>query len=128
MIVVDTNVIAYFFVDGEHTAAARALRQAEPRWRVPPLWRHEYLNVLATFARAGGADVGAAQVLWRDACILLAGCEQEVDMASALDLAVSEGISAYDAQLVILAQGLGVDLVTGDRRLLERFTAVARPL
>lgn len=128
MIVVDTNVVAYFFIEGERTAAARALRQAEPRWRLPPLWRHEYLNVLATYTRRGGTDIDTARGLWHTATALLADSEQDADMTAALELATVYGISAYDAQFVALAQTLDVSLVTEDRRLLQIFTERAIPL
>jgi len=51
VIVVDVNVVAYFLIEGEHTERARELWRRDPDWRLPPLWRHEYLNVLATFVR-----------------------------------------------------------------------------
>jgi predicted nucleic acid-binding protein len=64
MIVVDVNVVAYYVIEGEKTALARELMQREPDWRLPDLWRHEYLNVLATYARQGGATLEQARVLW----------------------------------------------------------------
>lgn len=128
MIVVDTNVVAYFFIEGARTAGARALWQSDPDWRLPPLWRHEYLNVLATFTRRGGADIAAARKLWRSAVALLEDGEQGVDSELALELAVTHEISAYDAQFVALAHALGVTLVTEDQRLQQRFPRLAAPL
>jgi predicted nucleic acid-binding protein len=37
VIVVDTNVIAYLFLPGEQTAAARRTLQRDPRWAAPLL-------------------------------------------------------------------------------------------
>ncbi len=51
MIVVDVNVVAYYFIEGDKTALAREVMQADPDWRLPSLWRHEYLNVVATYPR-----------------------------------------------------------------------------
>lgn len=128
MIAVDTNVVVYLFIEGELTAAARALREADPHWRLPPPWQHEYLNVLAAYVRSGGTDIATARDLWRTAVHLLADGECAVNMEEALDLAVTHGISAYDAQFVALAQTLRVNLITEDRRLLKRFEGLAIPL
>jgi predicted nucleic acid-binding protein len=88
---------------------------------VPLLWRHEFLNILATYAKAGGASLEEVQTLWNEASNLAGPGEHDVDMMEALELAVRGGISAYDAQYVALAQQLGVPLVTEDRRLREAF-------
>jgi predicted nucleic acid-binding protein len=128
VIVVDTNVVAYFFIEGEQTEFARSLWRSDPVWRLPPLWRHEYLNVLATFVRHGGADREAARTLWTKAIRMLAGSELDVDMAAALELAVTHTISAYDAQFVALAQALKVKLATNDQQLLRSFPSLAMPL
>jgi len=84
VIVVDANVIAYFFIEGDKTAGARDLMRRDPDWGLPALWRHEYLNVLATFVREGGATIAEAQRLWRQGIELLGSREQSVDMELAL--------------------------------------------
>ena len=50
---------------------------------------------------------------------------RDVPMKDAMQLAVECGISAYDAQFVVLARQLGVFLVTEDGRLRKRFPDVA---
>ncbi|WP_347888070.1 hypothetical protein ABHF54_10550 [Nitrosomonas europaea] len=47
MIVVDSNVLAHFYLPGEYTAAAEALFKHDPDWAVPVLWRSEFRNILA---------------------------------------------------------------------------------
>lgn len=128
MIVVDVNVVAYYFIEGEKTALARELMRRDPDWRLPSLWRHEYLNVLATYTRRGGATVAEARTLWRRAVELLSRREEPVDPEAALGLAVEHPVSAYDGQYVALAQRLGTAFVTEDRRLLKAFPAIARNL
>lgn len=128
MIVVDVNVVVYFLIEGEKTASARNLRRRDPDWRLPALWRHEYLNVLATFAREGGATVAEARTLWRRGLGLFAAREQSVDMESALALAAENRISAYDAQYITLARRLQTVCVTEDRRLLGQFPALTRSM
>lgn len=45
MIVVDSNVLAYLYLPGEHTAAAERLLEREPEWAAPVLWRSEFRNI-----------------------------------------------------------------------------------
>jgi predicted nucleic acid-binding protein len=125
VIIVDVNVVAYYFIDGEKTAAARDLMRHDPDWRVPSLWRHEYLNVLATYARRGGATATQARTLWRRALELLGPREEAIDPEAALALAIDHPISAYDAQYVALGQRLGARFVTEDQRLLRAFPGIA---
>ena len=128
MIVVDVNVVAYFLVEGDKTAVARDLLHRDPDWRLPALWRHEYLNVLATFAREGGATVVEARTLWRRAVELFGPREQTVDMELALALATENRISAYDAQYIALARQLQTVCITEDRRLLKTFPTLTRAM
>jgi len=128
VIVVDVNVIAYFFIEGEKTASARDLLRRDPDWRLPALWRHEYLNVLATFVREDGATIADAKTLWQRGIELFGPREQDLDMESALDLATENRISAYDAQYVALARQLQTVCVTEDQRLLRTFPELTRTM
>lgn len=128
MIVVDVNVVAYFLIEGEKTAVARDLMRRDPDWRLPALWRHEYLNVLATFAREGGATIGEARTLWQRGVELLGPGEQSADMESALVIATEDRVSAYDAQYIALARQLRTVCVTEDQRLLRTFPALTRTM
>ena len=47
LLVLDTNIIAYFFLPGPFEVDARKLRSASFEWAVPRLWRSEFSNVLA---------------------------------------------------------------------------------
>ncbi len=38
MIVVDTNIIAYLYLQGEHTAQAEKVLQKDSEWMAPLLW------------------------------------------------------------------------------------------
>ncbi len=125
MIVVDTNVVAYALMEGPHTELARRVRELDPDWRLPELWQHEYLNILATYARQGGLTARAAQRLWREAVRVLGPATMAADLSSALELAVEHGVTAYDAQFITLAVSLGVPCVTEDRLLLRAFPKVA---
>ena len=126
MIVVDVNVVAYYFIEGEKTALARELMGRDPDWRLPSLWHHEYLNVLATYARKGAATLEDARILWRRAVAFLGPREHAPDAEAALALAIENPISAHDAQYVALALGLQTVFISEDRRLLKAFPSIAR--
>lgn len=128
MIVVDVNVVAYFFIEGDKTASARDLARRDPDWRLPVLWRHEFLNVLATFVREGGATVAEGRTLWQRSVELLGSGEQGVDMEAALVIAAENRISAYDAQYIALARQLQTICVTEDRRLLRTLPTLTRAM
>jgi len=119
MIVVDANVIAYYFIEGDMTPLARSLHAKEPVWAVPSLWRHEFLNILATAGKAAAIPVTLLAEIWKAAFARLAECERTLDMGRALEMAVDLRISAYDAQYLALAESLGVDCVTEDGKLIR---------
>lgn len=125
MIVADTNLVAYLLIDGERTGAARLVWQKDPDWRLPPLWRSEFLNVLATSARAGVLSANQTIQAWRAAGGLLGHSEQEPGGEAVLQTAMRYGISAYDAQFVTLAVQLEIPLVSGDGKLCSSCKDVA---
>ena len=103
MIVVDTNVIAYLLLPGEHTAAARAALATDAAWAAPLLWRSELRNVLAMYLRRRHLALSEALEVQMAAEDLLAGREYAVESAVVLTLAVASGRSAYDCEFVALA-------------------------
>jgi predicted nucleic acid-binding protein len=125
VIVVDTKVIAYLMIEGEKTEWAQQTFRQDSNWTVPSLWRHEFLNVLATFVRHAGTKIEEAVEIWRRGTVLFTPGEREVDTLYALRLASQHNISAYDAQYVALATELGVPYVTEDQRILETFPDLA---
>ncbi|MBW2524712.1 MAG: type II toxin-antitoxin system VapC family toxin [Deltaproteobacteria bacterium] len=119
MIVADTNLLSYLLIEGDRTAAARKVWQRDPQWRVPSLWRAEFLNVLATAVSVRVLDEPDALRAWTAAKRLLTGREIQPAGQSVLHAAIRDRISAYDAQFVVVAEQLGVTLVTADRKLLR---------
>ena len=128
MIVVDTNIVAYAMIEGEKTLFARRLREKESRWRLPSLWRHEFLNVLSAYGRENRIAIPQLETLWGLAVSHFAAGESPVDMEKALKLAVQHRISAYDAQFVALAQTLNIPCITEDRRLQKTFPSTVRSM
>lgn len=125
MIVVDTNIIAYLLLSGEHSEkAAQALRR-EPVWAVPILWRSELRNVLALYIRKSILTVSEAVAVIDRADELINGQEFSVSTRSALGLVERSNCSAYDCEFVALAQYLNAQLLTVNKRILDQFPEVA---
>lgn len=121
MIVVDSNVVAYLYLPGEHTAKAEALLEQDPDWAAPVLWRSEFRDILAGYLRRKTLTFDQACSLQSEAEDLLAGSEFEVDSNAVLELVRDSDCSAYDCEFIALADKLQVRLVTMDARLLKAF-------
>ncbi len=127
-IVVDTNVLAYYWLPGARTETAIGLRRATDLWYAPKLWRSEFRNVLAGFLRRGDRSLAQAQATMMAAEAALSDCEREVRSTRVLDFVFQSDCSAYDCEFIALAAALNLPLVTEDRRLLRGFPAVAVPM
>ena len=121
MIVVDTNVVAYLLITGQHTAAARATLLRDSEWAAPLLWRSEFRNVLAVYLRKAQLTVGKAATLCTTAEALFAGREHLVTAREVLALADESGRSAYDCEFIAVARHLKNKLITSDKPLLASF-------
>lgn len=128
MIVVDSNVLAYFYLPSEYTAAAEALLEQDADWAAPILWRSEFRNILAGYMRRKAISFDQANRLQREAESLLQGAEFEVDSSVVLELVRDSDCSAYDCEFIALAIKLGTKLVTMDKKLLRAFPAHAMRL
>lgn len=124
MIVVDTNLIAYLLLRGRHTQEAERVYEKDPQWVAPLIWRSEFRNVLALYARRETMELKESLEVMDLAEDLMRGQEYEVASARVLRLAAASGCSAYDCEFVALAQDLGVPLVTSDRALIAKFRPV----
>lgn len=125
MIVADTNLIAYFLIDGDFTEAAEAVYDADSDWVAPYLWCSEFRNILALYLRQNLITLAFAEEIMEQAELLLLGKESEVGSNHVLKLAQISGLSAYDCEYVALAQDLNLNLVTSDRQILQAFPAIA---
>ena len=128
MIVVDSNVLAYLYLPGEHTTAAEQLLASEAEWAAPILWRSEFRNVLAGYMRRGTVTFDQTVAIQTEAESILAGNEFEVDSVGVLQLVRDSYCTAYDCEFVYLAIKLRTILVTADKKLLQAFPAHAKPL
>lgn len=128
MIVVDTNVLAYLWLPGERTAQAETLLKRDPDWNAPLLWRSEFRNVLAGCIRRGDLDLETALQIVEEAEAQMRGREFSVPSAQVLARAAASACSAYDCEFVVLAEELGVPLVTSDQTILRAFPGVTQRL
>lgn len=125
MIVVDTNVIAYFLLPGERSKAMDRLHKGDPDWVAPRLWLDEFLNVLCTYERGGTLKLGQSEELLGDALALMDESSYEVDPERVLAAARRTGCSGYDSQYISLAEDLSVKLYTCDRLILQKCPGLA---
>ncbi len=121
MIVVDTNIIHYCWVRGENTKIAQAVRQKDPEWHAPLLWRSELRNVLTAYLRRG--LLTRTEIVGILSIVDQAFAEREhlIPDELVLDVVASSALTAYDAEFVALATALSVPLVTGDKAVIKAF-------
>ena len=125
MIVADTNLIAYFLIDGDFTQEAEAVYLADSDWVAPYLWRSEFRKILALYLCQNLILLEEAEEIMNQAELLLSEKEYEVASSKVLKLACVFNLSAYDCEYVALAQDLNLRLVTSDRKILKAFPGLA---
>jgi predicted nucleic acid-binding protein len=119
MIVVDTTVVPFLFLEGELTKAVRELHSVDPGWVTPPILNHEILNLLTKI----GVDEGHEPMerLWREIRSVLGANQQIPDPVRSLRLGIEHGLSGHEAQYLCLAESLGLPLITEEERLMALF-------
>jgi predicted nucleic acid-binding protein len=120
MIVADTNLIVYLFINGDQTPLAQDVLAKDPHWIVPPLWQSEFRNVLAGYIRRGMTLPKARQIM-NDAMETLEARQVTPSAEQVLDLIAESDCTAYDCEFLALAHQLNVPLITADKQLLARF-------
>lgn len=128
MIVVDTNVICYLFVESAHSRHAERALIKDPDWAAPFLWRSEFRSVLAQYIRKQWLSLAESRIIMNEALHLMDDQEYEVDSQQVLSLVAVNNRSAYDCEFVALAQQLGVVLVTVDKEILGNFPDITTSL
>lgn len=125
MIVVDTNVLVYYYVRGDFTESAIHVHVSDPVWVAPYLWRSEFRNTLLLYLRKTLLTMKQVQQITMAAERRMHGYEFHVAMQEVYELAAGSSCSAYDCEYVVLARELGVPLVTADRDILHGFPDTA---
>lgn len=121
MIVVDSNIIAYCWVNGPLTALAQRVRVKNPDWHVPILWRSEVRSILTGYLRDRSLSRPQIARVMDAAQSALAGSEHLVPSDSVFEIAENSQLSAYDCEFIVLATVLAVPLVTADKAVLKAF-------
>ena len=128
MIVVDTNVMVHLLAGGPRGLAAAQLLQRDADWAAPGILLSEVRNVLVGLVRRSALAPDHAAAMCADAAEVLADRLVTVPSREVIETALAGGLSAYDAEFVVLARRLGVPLVTADREILRAAADVAVPL
>jgi predicted nucleic acid-binding protein len=128
LIVVDSNIVAYCWINGPLTALAQQVRVKDPDWHVPILWRSEMRSILTGYFRDGSLSKQQIARIADATESALAGNEHLVPSARILDIASGSRLSAYDCEFVALALTFSVTLVTADKAILKAFPAQAQSM
>jgi predicted nucleic acid-binding protein len=128
VIVVDSNIIAYCWINGPLTAAAQQVRLSDPEWHVPLLWRSEMRSILAGYLRDGTLAARHVAEVMASAETTFAGREHLVPSDGVFRVIQRTKLSAYDAEFAALAEALDVPLVTADKQVLRACPEQARTM
>lgn len=125
MIVVDTNVIGYLYLNSNYSEIVERAYNKDPHWAAPILWRSELRNVLALYMKKQLLSLEDAIDIMNEAMSIMHGGEYEIISLRVLQLAAQSSCSAYDCEFVALAQDLNVPLLTMDQQLLKEFPGLS---
>jgi predicted nucleic acid-binding protein len=125
MIVSDTNLLVYLFVEGEYTEVAEEVLRKDSDWIVPNLWKHEFLSAVATL-------INNDEIEKNDAISILDEAESHfedqvfpVSSRQVIELCENSGLSSYDCEFVALAMVMEIPLVTSDQEILQEYPGIA---
>jgi predicted nucleic acid-binding protein len=129
MIVVDTNIVAYAFIEGDFSKQARDFFNGSKDWIVPPIFEHGATNILASYGRFKGFSIKACAEILRDMLRFVGGRRiVPVDHEEVLAFAIRNDIASYDAEFLWLARNRDSICLTEDRALLKKFPTLAKSL
>ena len=117
MLVVDTNIIAPFYIRGADTERVHQLHRSDDLWRTDPLALIEFSNILATYQRARYLTTSEARACLVKAERLLRPHYVYLTHETALNIAIRYGVSTYDARFLAVALHMNTKLVTEDKKL-----------
>ncbi len=121
MIVVDSNILAYYHLKSEFSEMAFSAYRRDPQWVSPVLWRSEFQNVLAGYLRKKLIQLPKAKQVMEEALELMLESEFQAQSHKVLDLISTSACSSYDCEYVALAMQFDIPLLTNDKRILSQF-------
>ncbi len=117
MRLVDTNILLALLVDSDWSQHARALYASDPNWRTESHGLVELSNVLTRYVRVRKLTMARALAALSEAEAVIGKGIYKVAHGDALEIAVKNGVSAYDARFLRAAKLLGMPLITEDVKL-----------
>ena len=126
MIVVDTNILANFWLPSDSTELCDELYQKDPQWVAPILWRSEFRNVVSLYLRKELIELAEAFLIMEKAELQMKGHQFQVNSVQVLHHVSQTTCSSYDCEFVSLAKDLDLELITMDKKLLREFPGLAK--
>lgn len=121
MIVIDTNIIAHFWLPSDHTELCEKLFQWDPDWIAPVLWKSEFRNVVLLYMRNKLIDLPEALQITEKVENQMKEREFHVNSAQVYSLANKSDCSSYDCEFISLAVELDIKLITLDKQIQRSF-------
>ena len=128
MIVVDTNILIYLYIQGEYTPAVETLVTIDCAWVAPMLWISEFRNVLSLYIRKKIIPLSQAMAIMQQAEHLMQDNQYQPSSQSVLSLVSNSQCSAYDCEFVSLAKQFNIPLITQDKKIITEFPHLAMTL
>ena len=128
MLVVDTNIIAPFYIRGADTERVHELHRSDDLWRTDPLALIEFSNILATYQRARYLTASEARACLVKAERLLRPHYVHLTHETALNIAIRYGVTTHDARFLAVALHMNTKLVTENKKLRAAAPALTQSL
>lgn len=125
MIVVDANILAYFWLKSPYFEKVAKLYETDPDWTAPDLCRSEFRNIAAAYLRKGLYTLEEVKWLVAQKESRMMGSYLEVDSMEVINLVSQSTCSSYDCEYVALAKKTMRPLITFDKKILQEFPNVA---
>lgn len=125
MIVVDTNIIAHFWLPSDHSQLCDQVFEQDPEWIAPVLWISEFRNVVSLYLRKQLIDLSKALQISEKAQELMKDRQFHVHSSQVFEFVNKSNCSSYDCEFVSLANDMSVPLITLDKKVLNAFPDIA---